>query len=210
MQAATGATTPASPPASFLGRHIEIAIVTPDAYKTMAGLHRLGIGPWRVYTFSPDNTTNQTFRGQPSPFELRVCFAEGEGGVIWELMQPLSGRTIFQVLHVNLTTGMTLCISQKVPATSCMQMNLQEFLDAHGASGGIQHLAFDCNNIPFAERVAGFEQRGFKMVQGGSWMGRNHFAFFETEEATTTCFETYEFPADWEYPEPEAWYPSRS
>lgn len=41
-------------------------------------------------------------------------------------------------------------------------------------------------------------------------MGQNHFAFFETEDATTTCFETYEFPPDWDYPEPEAWFPACS
>ena len=40
-------------------------------------------------------------------------------------------------------------------------------------------------------------------VQGASWMGRNHFAIFETEGATTTRFETYAFPADWECLVPE-------
>lgn len=165
----------AVPPDPFLGRLVEVAIVTRDAERTMAGLWRAGIGPWRVYTFTPENTTNQTYRGEPSPFALRVCFAE-TGGMIWELMQPLSGQTIFA-----------------------------HFLERHGE--GIHHVAFDCNNMPFAERRAEFEKRGFTLVQSGSWMGRNHFAFFETEDATTTCIETYTFPDDWEYPEPEACYP---
>ena len=39
-------------------------------------------------------------------------------------------------------------------------------------------------------------------------MGRNRFAFFGTEESTSMVFETYEFPDDWVYPEPEEWYPS--
>lgn len=47
-------------------------------------------------------------------------------------------------------------------------------------------------------------------VQSGSWLGRNHFAFFETEAATTTCLETYVFPNDREYPEPEEWCPPRA
>jgi methylmalonyl-CoA/ethylmalonyl-CoA epimerase len=38
-------------------------------------------------------------------------------------------------------------------------------------------------------------------------MGKNHFAFFETESETGTCFETYEFPGDWEYLDSEEWFP---
>ena len=164
-----------TPTDSFLGNVVEICIVTGDVNRTMAGLYNLGIGPWRVYTFSPENTTNQTYRGLPSAFTLRVCFAQ-MGNITWELMQPISGDTIFS-----------------------------EFLDKHGE--GIQHVAFDCNNIPWEERLREFERRGYKCVQGGSWMGRNTFAFFETEDATTTTFETYVFPEDWEYPVPEETYP---
>jgi hypothetical protein len=58
-----------------------------------------------------------------------------------------------------------------------------------------------------AVRIAGFAQRGFEVAQSGSWLGKCHFAFFESKAATTTCFETYAFDADWEYPEPDAWYP---
>ncbi len=98
---------------------------------------------------------------------------------MWELIEPVSGPTIFA-----------------------------EFLERHGE--GIHHVAYDCNNIPFAQRLAGFARRGFPLVQSGSWLGRNHFAFFETEGATTTCLETYVFPDDWRYPEPEMWYPPQS
>jgi len=162
----------------FLGNAIEIAIATRDHRRTMAGLWRLGIGPWRVYTFSPENTTAQTYRGEPSAFTLKVCFAQS-GTLMWELIEPVSGPTIFA-----------------------------EFLERHGE--GIHHVAYDCNNIPFTQRLAGFARRGFPLVQSGSWLGRNHFAFFETEGATTTCLETYVFPDDWHYPEPEMWYPPQS
>ena len=30
---------------------------------------------------------------------------------------------------------------------------------------------------------------------------------FDTEAATTIIFETYFFPPDFEYPEPEVWFP---
>ena len=162
----------------FLGNAVEIAIVTRDHKRTMQGLWRLGIGPWQVYTFSPENTTNQTYRGKPSSFTMKVCFAQ-VGIMVWELIEPISGSTIFG-----------------------------EFLERHGE--GIHHVAYDCNNIPFEQRIAEFGRRGFQLVQSGSWMGKNHFAFFETEQATTTCLETYVFPDNWEYPEPEAWYPPRA
>ncbi|KAJ9494538.1 hypothetical protein LTR99_003522 [Exophiala xenobiotica] len=152
----------------FLGNVIEICIVTRDHKRTIEGLLRLGIGPWKTYTFQPSNTTNQTYRGKPAEFTIKVCFAQAQN-VVWELMQPVSGPSIFQ-----------------------------EFLDKHGE--GIHHVAHDCNNIPWEERLAGFQARGFELVQSGSWQGRNHFAFFETEHATTTTFETYQFPDDWEDP----------
>lgn len=89
----------------------------------------------------------------------------------------------------------------------CGNTIFAEFLDTHNE--GIQHVAFDCNNIPWEDRLREFERRGYKCVQGGSWMDKNHFAFFETQEATTTTFETYSFPEDWEYPVPEETYPPR-
>ncbi|WP_448144897.1 VOC family protein [Pseudomonas silesiensis] len=162
----------------FLGNVVEIAIVTRDHQRTMDGLLKLGIGPWRVYTFSPHNTDNQTYHGEPAEFVLKVCFAQS-GNMVWELMEPVSGPTIFA-----------------------------DFLEQHGE--GIQHVAYDCNNIPFEDRIAELTRRGFKCVQSGSWMGVNHFAFFGTEADTTTVFETYAFPADWDYPEPESWYPPRA
>lgn len=161
----------------FLGQALEIGVVTRDHRRTMAGLWRLGIGPWQVHTFSPENTTNQRYRGQPSPFTLKVCFAH-HGTLVWELIEPVSGPTIFA-----------------------------EFLERHGE--GLHHVAYDCNHAPFEQRLAGFARRGFQLVQSGSWLGRNHFAFFATEQATTTCLETYSFPEGWQYPEPEAWYPPR-
>lgn len=165
------------PADSFLGRMVEIAIVTGDHQRTMEGLTRLGIGPWRVYTFSPETVTEQTYMGVPSDFTLKVCFAQS-GDMVWELMEPVAGDTIFA-----------------------------DFLAAHGE--GIHHVAYDCNDAPWDDRLAEFERRGFRIVQSGAWMGANRFAFFDTGDATTTCFETYAFPEGWDYPEPERWYPER-
>ena len=161
----------------FLGQVVEIALVTRDARRTIAGLWTLGIGPWQIYTFDPTNTSNQTYRGRSSPFAMKVCFA-AVGNLMWEVIEPISGDNIFS-----------------------------DFLETDGE--GLHHIAFDCNGAPFEERVAEFERRGFPQVQSGSWMGRNHFAFFGTEESTSMVFETYVFPEDWVYPEPDEWYPAK-
>lgn len=161
---------------TFLGNVVELCIVTDDHEKTMQGLSRLGIGPWAVYTFSPETVTEQTYQGKPAEFALKVCFARS-GNMVWELMQPLWGPSIFQ-----------------------------GFLDTEGP--GFHHVAYDCNDIPWEDRIAEMEKRGFKMVQSGKWMGENAFAFFDTQDATGTIFETYHFPGNWEFPEPESWYPN--
>ncbi|KIC22970.1 MULTISPECIES: VOC family protein [unclassified Leisingera] len=80
---------------SFLGNAVELCIVTDDHMKTMEGLCQLGIGPWAVYTFSPETVSDQTYKGEPCAFALKVCFAQS-GNMIWELMQPLWGPSIFQ------------------------------------------------------------------------------------------------------------------
>jgi methylmalonyl-CoA/ethylmalonyl-CoA epimerase len=164
----------------FLGNVVEICIVTPDHRKTMDGLLRLGIGPFQVHTFTSQSVTAQTFRGDTANFELIVCFAT-QGPVVWEIMQPVSGPSL-----------------------------MAEFLETRGE--GIHHIAFDCNHVPPLQRKAEFESRGFMMVQSGLWHGKKgtcEFMFFDTEGATTTCFESYNFSEDWEDPESTIWYPAK-
>jgi methylmalonyl-CoA/ethylmalonyl-CoA epimerase len=160
---------------SFLGKIIEVCLVTEDHERTMEGLVRLGIGPFRIYTFTPDSVAGQTYDGKPSTFSLKVCFATNDD-LTFEIMQPLSGRTI-----------------------------MRDFLDKHGE--GIHHVAFDCNGAPWDQRPTLFTERGFAPTQSGRWLDQNSFSFFDTEAATTTCFETYHFPVGFSYPEPERWYP---
>jgi len=126
---------------SFLGSPIEIYLVTNDFKRTIVGLSHLGIGPWYAYTLNPENTTSQTYLGKSSTFNIRVCFADLSPTMVYEVIEPLSGPSIFQ-----------------------------EFLDQHGEGSvfpvrprwarlrqgssskriaGIHHIAYDCNNIPF-------------------------------------------------------------
>jgi hypothetical protein len=130
-----------------------------------------------VYTFSPENTTEQTHQGKPSAFTMRVCFAALSPTMTYEVIQPISGPSIFQ-----------------------------DWLDQHGNQSGIHHIAYDVNNLPWEQRMKEFEKRGFEVVQSGNFKG-NRFAFFGTEKDTGTCFETYEFPPEWVEPESEEWWP---
>ena len=160
----------------FLGDAIEICIVTRDYRRTMEGLVFIGTATSQIYTFSPETVTEQTYMGKPAEFSIKVCFAQAKN-VIWEIMQPLSGPTIFE-----------------------------EFLEQHDE--GIHHIAFNCEDIPWDDRLKEFESRGFRLIQSGKWVDQNAFAFFGTEAATTTIFETYYFPPSFEYPEPEEWFPA--
>ena len=75
--------------------------------------------------------------------------------------------------------------------------------------GGIQHVAFDCKNVPMKERKREMHERGFEAVMEGTWkgkIGRCNFCFFDTEASTGTIFESIDFSDDWEDPECE-WYP---
>ncbi len=161
---------------SFLGGLLEICFVTADHRRTMEGLVRLGIGPWRIYTFDSSTVTEQTYRGKAADFAIKVCFAD-VGQLAVEIMQPLSGPSIFA-----------------------------EHLARHGE--GIHHVAFDIERRPWDERLATFARRGFPVIQSGRFNHQNAFAFFDTEDATGTTFETYDIPPGYVWPQPEAWFPA--
>ena len=100
--------------------------------------------------------------------------------------------------------SMTWEIMQPVSGPSIMA----EFLERHG--DGIHHVAFDCDNVPTAQRKAEFERRGFQVAQSGLWHGEKgtcEFIFFETESAVNTCFESYSFSEDWKEPQDTVIYP---
>ena len=69
-------------PAYFLGKPEEVCIVSSDIKSTMSGLTKLGIGPWRVYTFDPLTVSDQTYYGQPAEWALKVAFAKPHD-LIW-------------------------------------------------------------------------------------------------------------------------------
>ena len=82
-----------------------------------------------------------------------------------------------------------------------------EHLAAKGE--GLHHISFSLDGMPWEERIAAFEVRGFPVVQSGRWVGGMRFAFFDTEAATGLSFETYRYPPGHvDPPEEVRWFPS--
>lgn len=160
---------------SFLSETIQVCVVTRDHRRTLEGMVRAGIGPWRVYTFGPATCTEMTYRGRPERFTFKLCMA-WTGAMFWEIVEPLEGPSIYK-----------------------------DFLERHGE--GVHHVAFACGQLPWAERVKSFESRGFPCIQSGRWLGTVPWAYFGTEEATTTIFEIFDIPQGFTMPDPESWYP---
>jgi hypothetical protein len=79
---------------SFLGDTTQVCVVTRDLYDKLSGFAQLGIGPWMIYDFSPENMTETTYRGAAEPYSMRVALAT-TGSSRWEVIQPLAGRTIY-------------------------------------------------------------------------------------------------------------------
>lgn len=110
----------------FLGRPVEICIVTPSLHTTLDGLLQLGIGPFKIFHFTPSTVMNQTFRSKPTDFSIDVAFVE-QGGMVWEVMQPVEGSSL-----------------------------MREFLEMTGEKGGVQHVAFDYATGERSDGGAGF------------------------------------------------------
>jgi hypothetical protein len=51
----------------------------------------VGIGPWHVWTITPEEAT---LRGRPIAFSFRVALAE-HGGTNYELIAPISGDSVY-------------------------------------------------------------------------------------------------------------------
>jgi hypothetical protein len=81
-----------------------------------------------------------------------------------------------------------------------------DFLERHGE--GVQHLAFNCGGLPYAERVAHFTAAGYQPIQTGLILGAIRFHYMGTEADFGSVIEIYDFPPHARLPEPESWFPA--
>ena len=73
----------------------QIALVVRDLDASVrAYWDLLRMGPWTSYTLTPDILQDMHYRGEPGNFSFRHALA-WKDGVQMELIQPLSGRSLF-------------------------------------------------------------------------------------------------------------------
>jgi hypothetical protein len=78
------------------GDVIQVAHVVRDLDKAMKLYwDTFRVGPWGVYRFAPPDVRESMVRGKPSDFGYLVAVTDFRGGVQMELMQPVSGRSIY-------------------------------------------------------------------------------------------------------------------
>lgn len=72
----------------------QIGMVVKDLDRTMEAYWRVfGVGPWRIYTFTPDLAREMIYRGKKANYRIRIAQAS-VGGISLELIQHLEGDTI--------------------------------------------------------------------------------------------------------------------
>ena len=75
----------------------QICMITRDLEKTMKNwVAYLGIGPWKVITFTEKSVKNFVVYGKPvtEPFKILLAFAN-VGDIEFELIQPVYGENIY-------------------------------------------------------------------------------------------------------------------
>lgn len=75
---------------------LQLGFVVADLQQAMKHyVEVLGIGPWQIYTIEAPELTNTTVHGKPEPYSLKLGVAQ-VGNVQWELIQPLTGRSVYR------------------------------------------------------------------------------------------------------------------
>lgn len=120
----------------------QVAVVVTDLDAAVAHwAGERGVGPWRVWTLGPPRLQDCTLRGEAVEFSLRHALAWC-GDVQFELVQPLSGPSIFA-----------------------------EHLERHG-SGVVHHVGAYVGDLDeHAAAVADHVRRGWTLLQSARGFG---------------------------------------
>lgn len=81
-------------PFGILGTLKQFSMVTRDLRRTVDGLMKIGVGPWRTYPFDRHTVTDRTYKGKPGDFEFKIALADMPG-LMWEVIQPIRGPDIY-------------------------------------------------------------------------------------------------------------------
>ena len=79
-----------------IGSVDQVAVVVRDLDASMKRyVEEFGIGPWRVYAFSPDWIRQMTFRGREQGYTMKLALAQ-LGDVMYELIEPVEGPSSYE------------------------------------------------------------------------------------------------------------------
>jgi methylmalonyl-CoA/ethylmalonyl-CoA epimerase len=154
----------------------QVGFVVKDIDKAMEAYWRVGVGPWRVYTYGAPLVKEITYRGKPGDWRFRIALAS-VGGFSLELIQPLSGKNIYS-----------------------------DYLEKHGAGGIQHlGFVVDNLDLAVEEgRRSGYEV--IQSGRGHGVRGDGKFAYLSTEDDLFTVYELMElvserYPPERIYPE---------
>jgi methylmalonyl-CoA/ethylmalonyl-CoA epimerase len=75
----------------------QIAVVVKDIDAAMKTYHELfGWGPWNVYEHIPPKLHDQHLHGKPADYSMIGAECEVQPGLVFELIQPLEGNSIYK------------------------------------------------------------------------------------------------------------------
>ncbi len=91
----------------------KISAVVKDIDKTTEFLSRsTGLGPWEIFEFSPQK--DELMVGEP--FKLKVAWANVGKPLVYELIQPLEGRSVWSQFLETKGEGLHL-LAYSIPST---------------------------------------------------------------------------------------------
>ena len=73
---------------------MQIGIVVPDLDAAVRAWEGHGIGPWKVFTLSPEDCRDVRVNGEPAEWRARAAIVH-IGSVMWELIEPQDEDDIF-------------------------------------------------------------------------------------------------------------------
>lgn len=143
----------------------QVGFVVKDIDRAMEAYWRVGVGPWRIYTYSAARLIEATYRGKPADWSFRIALAK-VGGFTLELIQPVSGESIYS-----------------------------EYLATHGEGGiqHLGVVVQDVDLVVEQARQSGFEM--IQSGRGHGARGDGKFAYFATEDDLLTVYEVMELPS---------------
>lgn len=75
----------------------QVAVVVRDLDAAMKAYHEaFGWGPWNVYEHVPPKLHDQHLHGKPANFSMIGAECEVQPGLVFELIQPLEGNSIYK------------------------------------------------------------------------------------------------------------------